>query len=274
MLTIAKLFNFEGVAPKGKFGVEIETEGENLATQIPAEWRIENDGSLRGRFPDEKAEYVLAVPLSYAKTIQAIKGLAEAQKDAKLNFSFRTSVHVHMNVTEYTEDQLLNLIYVYYLLEKPLIRLCGGHREGNRFCLRMCDGDGIYDVLKDIITNGVTRLRMWSGEQIRYSALNLNAITKYGSVEFRGMQGTLDVPTLQGWLAIINNLGEYAKKKKDIVAVHNHFVGGTVKDFVKSVVGRECYEVMDYSGMESDVELGYSLTLDLPHFYKQAKGHV
>lgn len=271
MQTIANLLGFDN-PPEGTFGIEIETEGKNLSLNIPPQWLIYDDGSLRGRFPDEKAEYVLAAPLNLQAAVKAVKDLAKAQANAILNFSFRTSVHVHYNVCKFTEDQVLNLIYTYYLLEIPIMNLCGEHRVGNRFCLRLKDCDGISNVLTDIVSNGLKRVKLYGGDAIRYAALNLDALAKFGSVEFRGMQGTLDTTVLTGWLGLISNLGAYAKSKQNIVEIHNSFIGQPTVKFVREVVGDGFYELLFYSGMHQDVEYGHSLTLDLPHLYHRVKG--
>ena len=271
MQTIENLFGFDN-PPEGTFGIEIETEGENLAMVVPHQWLIHDDGSLRGRFPNEKAEYVLAAPLNLQAAVKAVKDLAKAQAGATLNFSFRTSVHVHYNVCKFTEDQVLNLIYTYYLLEIPIMNLCGEHRIGNRFCLRLKDCDGIAAILTDIVRNSVKRIRQYGADAVRYAALNLDALSKFGSVEFRGMQGTLDTNTLTGWLGLISTLGAYAKSKQNIVEIHNSFIGQPTEKFVREVVGEGFYELLFYSGMHQDVELGHSLTLDLPHLYHRVKG--
>jgi len=43
----------------GLIGIEIECEGQNLVPIDDEFWKTEDDGSLRGSFPEERSEYVL-----------------------------------------------------------------------------------------------------------------------------------------------------------------------------------------------------------------------
>ena len=205
---------------KGLLGVEIECEGANL--QIPSEqfWNTEADGSLRGRFPSESAEYVLKGPQSVEFTKKALIHLNEIQKDAQLKFSFRTSVHVHCNMQDATEDQILNTMYTYFLIENTLLRYCGDVRIGNRFCLRLGDAEELLVYIKHFIIHGFDGLRQIDENRVRYAALNMASLRKYGSLEFRGMRGTMDPEVLFPWIDAIANLKKYAMSKKDIVEIH------------------------------------------------------
>ena len=80
-------------------GIEIEAEGGNIQCVDTAYWRSEDDQSLRGRFPDERHEFVSRVLKAHAIS-NALDELIDKQKGAKFDFSFRTSTHVHVNCTD------------------------------------------------------------------------------------------------------------------------------------------------------------------------------
>ena len=107
---------------KGDVGVEIEVEGAGIQTHVSEVWRYEDDGSLRGAFPGGRCEFIFQKPILVGEVQAAIEELAAVQKKgkAKLNFSFRTSVHVHVNVQELTYNQVCNMIYIYLLAERML----------------------------------------------------------------------------------------------------------------------------------------------------------
>ena len=132
----------------GDFGIEIEVEGENLPTIRSNNWHTEKDGSLRG----ESNEYIITKPIKIDEVREAIEYLNKRLDKSVLNFSFRTSVHIHMNMLECTHEEILNTVYTYLLIEEPLIKFCGKERKANRFCLRLQDADGIIDTLSMLLS--------------------------------------------------------------------------------------------------------------------------
>lgn len=250
----------------GSFGIEIETEGKNLTDIVPAQWKIENDGSLRGRFPDEAAEYVLRKPLELQKAIDAVTQLRKIQDEAqaKLNFSFRTSVHVHVNVQQLTFNQYLNMIYTYLLLEEPLVRYCGKERVGNRFCLRLQDAEGLMDYLFMLFRQGHGALKHIHGDAVRYASINVAATSKYGSLEFRSLKGNMDVDYITTWLQALDNLRSFAQEHANPQIIHDLFVNSTPEQFAEIVLG-DMYPSFTYPEMEMDMRSSFSLTLELPY---------
>lgn len=253
----------------GTFGVEIECEGERLVEVNNDVWKTTNDGSLRGRFPDKSCEWVFQKPLPLGKAINALSSLAKAQRanKATLNFGFRTSAHVHINMQQMTEDQYLSFIYLYLLLENPLIRFCGPQRKANRFCLSINDGEGILDVLHGVFSQGLRGVFQPMENHIRYSALNLAATRKYGSLEVRSMRGTLDVDVLSTWLMALNNIRDFAMSVGNVRDVHDLFVRSKPEDFFHYVVGDVAWE-FEYPELEADLRNNFSITLDLAYAYK------
>lgn len=278
MKKVAEIFGLPKA--EGNLGVEVEVEGENLKALIPTlncPWKTENDGSLRGMFPTQAAEFVLYKPLVLEKAVDAVKYLSGVQKDATLKFSFRTSVHVHVNTTDMTGAQALSFIYVSLLLEELLMKFCGEERIGNRFCLRIQDAEGMIDTLSKVFEQGVEQLGGIPAELIRYSAINIASLPKYGSVEFRGMRGTLDIKVLTTWLTALDNIRKYSHTKSSPLDVYEEYAVTPYNEFVKNVLG-DVYQEFLYPGFEGDIARSFSLTLDLPNYYhlvntvKEVKG--
>lgn len=266
---MTKLYELFAHKPKaGDFGIEIECEGKDLAPHVPDEWNIVDDGSLRGRFPNERAEYVLRKPLSLDGSIKAVADLRNSQLayNARMNFSFRTSVHVHMNVQQLTYPQYLNLIYTYLLVEEPLVRYCGDERVGNRFCLRLQDAEGLLDYLFTLFRKGPMQLDNIYDDAVRYAAINIAATKKYGSLEFRAMRGNLEVPYISTWLKTLYNLREFAKRFDNPQAIHDHFVKTTPSEFMAEVLG-DTYMYYSYPQEAQAIRNSFSITLELPYNY-------
>lgn len=254
---------------KGIFGVEIECEGEGLAVMETKYWKTEADGSLRGHFPDKSAEWVFNSPLSFNEAVKAINQLSSTQKEcgAKINFSFRTSTHVHVNMQDLTEDQVLNFIYTYVLIEEVLLNFCGPSRKANRFCLSINDGEGTLDFLNQMFRLGVGSVRRFHENEVRYAALNIAALNKYGSIEIRSMRGTLDIDVLTTWLCALGNLRSFATERTHVHEIHDLFVNNTPENFLRMVL-RDVYGDFEYEGMEKDIRKNFSISLELPHAYR------
>lgn len=267
-----KVFQFlsKSKAIPGDVGIEIECEGKKIQVLDGKYWKTEQDGSLRGRFPDEASEFVLKKPIDVKEVIPAMEELINHQKDAKLDFGYRTSVHVHVNVQDLTSDELMNFIYTYLLLEEPLVNFCGRERKGNRFCLRVQDAEGFVFTLADVFRQGVPAAIRLDENSIRYSSLNIASLRKYGSIEFRAMRGNMDAELINIWCNSLVSLREFSKQFKEPKDVVRAFLDHDPKDFMKEALG-EWYSYYTYPRMVKEIQRSYSLSLDLPFAFKSYK---
>jgi hypothetical protein len=260
-----KLYELLNCKPgRGDFGVEIECEGENINSDCPAGWKAVDDGSLRGEFPHSRCEFVFSQPASLSKSIERISNLAEAQKTATLNFSFRTSVHVHVNCQQLTWGAYCAFIYTSLLMEGILSKYCGDTRNNNRFCLRVSDAEGIVEHMLGLFANGVESIRAIRENDVRYGFINIAATQKYGSLEFRGMRGTLDVAILTNWLKCLYNIRKFAIECDSPTKVHDLFVKLSPEDFITKILG-DVAPAFYYRDAIMDIRKAFSLTLELPY---------
>lgn len=254
-------------AAAGDVGIEIEVEGSRLINIDDAQWRTDVDGSLRG----ENREYILKKPVPINKVEACLKSLKKQLEEAKCNldFSFRTSVHVHVNCQQLTHAEYTAFIYLYMLLEEPLMSYCGKERKGNRFCLRLQDAEGMLGVLNHVfrIEDGVLH---YVNDNVRYAALNLAATIKYGSLEFRAMRGNLEVDTLTTWAKTLIHLREMAKQIGSPKKVYSKFVELGAAQFYAEVMG-EYAPIYETPKMVPEMQRSFSIALDLPYAYAQAK---
>ena len=265
-----KLYELLGKAPSnGTFGVEIEVEGANLCPPTPG-WKSTRDGSLRGRYPDQACEYVFEKPESLATSIRMVHQLGEAMKDnhSRLDFSFRTSTHVHVNAQHLTYPQFLAFLYTSVLMENVLMNFCGDERINNRFCLRIQDAEYYVENLKDLFRNR-GNIRHINEDHLRYTAINIGSVPRYGSVEFRGMRGTLDKDVLIPWLKTLSAIREFAVNQNNPHNVHDLFVKNSPEEFVHMIVGEELFKVLNYPELKSDMRKAFSLSIELAHLYDE-----
>lgn len=272
MVNMKKLFQLLGKNKPiaGLLGIEIEAEGKDMREVITKYWRSENDGSLRGHYPETKAEFVLHKPIELNEVVPALEELTKALKGATFDFSFRTSVHVHVNVQDLTHAQIMNMVYTYLLIEEPLMTYCGKSRKANRFCLRAADAEGLLTTINKMIREGEGSHYL-ADDNIRYSAINLAALNKYGSIEFRGMRGNMDIEVISTWATALTNLKAFAAAQESPVEIQKLMEKVGTKAFLSAVVGPELAKVFTYPRIQKDMARSYSISLDLPYNYTRFK---
>ena len=254
-------------------GVEIELEGRNIpeakdvSRAFPL-WKVVTDGSLRG----ESCEFVLTEPIPSGAAKAAITLLHDflVKKGTVCQFSNRTSVHVHLNVADIELQVLGNIIYIYYLFEDVLLNYCGTDRHDNRFCLSIRRAEGILQELRRKLNQrGLTGFRQ---ENYKYAALNLAPIVTQGSIEFRGMRGTLDSEILSPWLSVIENIYTAAFEFKNPQEIFNK-VNGVGIQFLLKKVFKEHLDAFSFNGFENEILYNLSICAEMPEMltFKEEK---
>lgn len=253
------LRDFVNIATTGLFGVELEVEGKKIKAPVDGAWKGAKDGSLRG----ESLEYILKKPLSYDKTLEAFSELRNwfVYCQSTLIPSFRTSLHVHVNMLDLTKEQIVSFIYLSHLVEDVLVRYCGETRIGNRFCLRTRDAEWKVKQLKYWISQSDYRGRLRQ-ETLKYSAINIATLSSYGSIEFRSMRATVDENELIPWLSVLQNLYDIAI----IVPVKEiEEIARNKPEEIINVVFKEHLPKFEYEGMVDDVRMAHSLLIEIPY---------
>ena len=205
--------------PEGDIGIEIELESQtefdpHTKPFNPVFWNIHNDGSLKFGYP---YEFALIAPVKIDKVPLCLKEfvtLSSRHNIKPLENSRRTSVHVHVNVHEYNHRELYNLISCYWLAEPLLVAYSGQHRAGNNFCLSITEAEE----LKIALIRGLKKKNYFYNvfeHDWRYSALNLDALAKFGSVEFRSMRGVYDPGIIEEWVNELYTMCQAAKSFHD-----------------------------------------------------------
>ena len=232
MTQVAKAFNSRPV--KGEVGIELEYEGLRLAQRgFEQHWAKVADGSLRG----ESAEYILSRPILRTEVDVALKELDDAFKAAKTMIAdtFRAGTHVHVNVQELSAVQLINMLTLYYMYEDALLAFCRKDRTGNHFCLRTKDASAVTDLLRSFIINPSAKL--FADDTYRYASLNLTALTKYGSLEFRSLESTVDWDRLKTWVKLLLALKDASMKFDDPAQILLSASGEGFDTFAKRIFG-------------------------------------
>lgn len=185
--------------PKFIAGTELEIEavmGGNWA----AGWQKTTDGSLR----NEGAEFI-SPPLETKALVDGFKQIhATFQKYNDFpKFSERTSIHVHVNCLDLTQQQVRAIVLWYALFEPVFFAMVEPNRANNIHCVPL-DQTSLSKQYKQELP---TIIDKWS----KYTALNLLPLQSQGTIEFRHMEGHDDAARFEWWLKTLENLWAYGR---------------------------------------------------------------
>jgi hypothetical protein len=108
---------------------------------------------------------------------------------------------------------VVNFFVAYTILEELFEQYCGEGREGNLFCLPSRDVEGVVKMLENAVT-AYGNLRDFHNE-VRYCALNLCALSKFGTLEIRTMRGADNAKQVIDWIDILKQLDNFCSNKME-----------------------------------------------------------
>ena len=256
-------------------GVEIELE--RVRTLKIADngfyeyWQIVEDGSLR----DGGMEYVLSRPFSGKDLETALKLFDKnvAKSGKQIRAGRRTSVHVHIDIRDLTFDQLMKFVCIYSIFEESLFKLVGEERSNNIFATSFSNAEG---ELKQLGRFGDSpnrdEARAIFSVFTKYSACNLAAVQKYGSLEFRNHEGTYDISRIIKWINILMLMKEAAISleipTEEILSSISQ--NGAEAFFLN--VFQEYSDELRYDTLEYDMFNGLRLVQDVLYYQQLTEG--
>lgn len=231
-----KLREYLGQKPvDGRFGIELEVEYDlnkiPAFEKLPEPWKSIEDHSLR----NFGVEFVAKKPIYEYDLKGCLEDVCKLINKHNPLDSHRTSVHVHINVQDYNACELWSAITAYWLLENLVTNYCGPDRKGSMYCLALSDAQYVLDVVKDDIEQKIP-FRHLDTDRIRYAGLNLTAIPRYGSLEFRNMRGVYDPEIIYTWAFALNHLMEKAAWFKTPTAVFDTYLNVSKEKFVNMLL--------------------------------------
>lgn len=187
-------------------GVGLELELENGRFDPVAGWNMHEDGSLRGG-----VEYVFDGPQGGLTALTRIENMAEAFKTMQPMPTFRCSTHCHLDMRDFTMFQVAKFVALYAINEDVMFDHCEEYRRWSNFCTPYYNAldlvEGFAGMVRSDLSNpkeatGGTSLRNVRAFP-KYSALNLQPLCNFGSVEFRGSHA---LKTKEGLLSLVQRM--------------------------------------------------------------------
>lgn len=250
-------------------GVEVEVEGCRSTTGLDTNlWEIKEDNSLR----DNGREFTTRGGLFGNDLDAACRNIMETAERNRWKISERTGLHIHMDCRSLEHKEFALLCLLYALVERPLFRFIGDDRDTNVHCAPWFAAEHDLKHISAMMINENQETWEASIKIIqRYSALNLAALSKFSTIEFRHMKTTFDPTRLRFWINVIMSLRKFAV---DFMANHESldellmcFSGEGPTRFFQQVF-QEYSEPLVYPEMERDLWAGITISQDLLYMYK------
>lgn len=194
----------EWCTTQGMVGIEIEVENITNSLCPLAYWNVKTDGSLRNNGVE-----LVSVPLQIKQVQLALEHAYNVlTANNKPDFSNRTSVHIHVNCRDLTQNQIYNFILLYALFEKHFYSLAGNKRMNSIFCVPLFRTNQL-NVLDNVVYGLSPNWHKYCG--INLLPLYQNSVTQgYGTIEFRHLYGTSNQREILEWINDILCLRKYA----------------------------------------------------------------
>jgi Putative amidoligase enzyme. len=197
-LGIGNLENFRphpALVSADAVGVELELEGftarsiEEAQRHLHPLWTTTSDGSLR----NGGVELITNGGLGGEQLHAAFERVHALLERINYDASWRCSTHMHINMRDFTVNQVVRFMLVYAACEPVLFAHCGKFRYSSNFCVPIADSLPFHKKLISRLYDNVVKTRNAAQATVKYTAMNFQPLfgdgrnrPALGTVEFRG----------------------------------------------------------------------------------------
>ena len=175
---------------------------ERYGHATPTQWKALTDGSL----PSGSSEIVS--PILNDERLNEMKTVTRALLGAGARVTRSAGFHAHLGVAGIGESALPQLVLNWYTAHAVTELLVAPSRRAGGASSRWCRA---LDLLEAERVADSIRENDFDPERAdRYRSLNLNAIARHGTVEFRLHQGTLNGTKASAWVEYITAFTNYS----------------------------------------------------------------
>lgn len=242
----------ELVIPNGLIGLEFECENtarynpnSEMGVALSTYFGLHVDGSLRG----DGREFVLHEPLYGQDLLDALKLITDAYRVLKFSSSYRTSMHVHLDMERSSyPDQILNAGLIYAIAEPFIYKFIGVNRDVCNYCLPWYRHDQHFGVFLDTLhsttkhSNETVTGQLRRMKDFKYAGLNFFSLGDFGTIEFRHAPVNMPYEKIVEWINVIQSIKVHATSFKpgstQLQALLTKACNSTYLQFLEEVFGK------------------------------------
>jgi hypothetical protein len=174
------------------------------------EWKVERDGSVsNGDWGGEVVTPILQGDDGFDAIRKVMAGLRQAGAEVDQS----CGMHVHLSVEHMTNGQRAELVQQWYQHHDTFDRFVAksrtvrGNGRGYEYCRREDD---------QVVDQQVDRMKRHGnfGYTDKYRSLNLTPFAKYGTLEVRMHQGTLNSQKARNWIKLLIGFFDTVEKEE------------------------------------------------------------
>ena len=169
------------------------------------EWRIKDDGSLSGS--GWGAE--LVSPILYGiEGVEQLEIMLKVLNSHDVSINVSCGLHVHLGAQDLTYHEIISVMDRYSEFEPQVDMIMAESRRGDNAHYARPIGAGYIGRLK---RNAKSKSRLaYAGD--RYRKVNLESLSKHGTLEFRHHSGTSNFEKIVSWLSFLMTFVEVSRK--------------------------------------------------------------
>ena len=190
-------------------GIEIEVEGCAPHTcewaQRSPYWNPVPDGSLR-----EAGMEFVSEPLDGNTLPLALPQFFEAYRRHGYVSNTRTGIHVHIDVRDLEIANVGGIVATYAVVEPILMQYVGTDREENIYCVPYYRAYGDLELVCDMLEQDNPD---YIRDTCKYSALYLQPLLRFGTLEFRHAPTWGNMEQLTMWIELIRKVVAYGSSR-------------------------------------------------------------
>lgn len=207
---------------KRTFGVEIEYVGVERDVIINAladigvkcvseyynhntrkHWKIVRDGSVSHPRGESYTGELVSPPLSGKRGLDKLRKVVDAIKMAGATVNNSCSLHVHVGVKDFTPNQIVAIPYRYGYLESKIDKFMNHSRINSNFITTVSKNytaNLIQNVEYEMNAYKLSFKNATRNLMSKYRKVNVSSYGRYGTVEFRQHQGTVNSEMVCNWV--------------------------------------------------------------------------
>lgn len=187
-------------------GINAQVEGYNHNTAD--HWKIVTDSSVSATGTGHYAGNEIVSPiLSGQAGYDAVRLVVDTLVAAGARVGTTCGLHVHHDANDLTGEEIARVVELYQANQGMVDGLLARSRRNSRWARAYSQAE--LDMVKSLAAQGKDALknRSWN----RYKTVNLDAYRKYGTLEFRQHQGTLNADKIIAWIRFGQTMIEAAR---------------------------------------------------------------
>lgn len=256
-------------------GIEVEYIGRDSIDFSELGYR-KSDGSVSATDGDGDGWEFASQPMNGDKLLNNIDELCTRFKESNAYVNNSCGFHVHLDMRDSTRQEQANVFRFWKLYQQLFFDVCSRSRHSSSYC----------KAIPESVDFDHATMRL-----DRYSALNVHAMSKYGTFEIRLHQGTIDPIKIKNWCLLLVNffdvfskinctdekykeISEMSKRKKLIYLFQSIKIPLSLKKYIVKRILR--FKHKGYEGyfyrepVQLLLKLNYPEKLDIDHVFKRA----